>query len=353
MEQMLERIAEDGLEDPRWFALLQALKDGRIKLDVLFTHYVKGEIDDLKTRLHDPLLTEIVAEYRRVDKDPKIRQGLNQLLEYAPEDARLRWLKNGKNILHACIHFEEDGLKRNSVRRTLYTAASKLCRYAFGEAERDTIFASVAFVEQDDTRDVALTERALWTLLEAADDEIRCMILIAATSGADKGPLLRLTVSDVRFYKSDDDFYAELYLRDKKSDARPRSVIVDTEIAHLLYARCEGKKLDEAVFPINENTFWWRFSRIRTAAGMPNLRFKDLRRTALVAAERSGMSHKQLQMMAGHRRAQTTTKYLQHQTTLSREQARLIAAQFGINKKGRSENERGIETGDTKAANGG
>ena len=231
-----------------------------------------------------------------------------------------------------------------------------------GYAERDRIFADVKFAAEDDTRDVWLNAEQLSELVEACDSWFRPFVLVAATTGADRVPLLRLRACDAQIvYRQDLDLrMATLFLRDKKNTTRPRSVAVVRPIAEALMPLVQGKDPDAPVFEAwYDETLGRReiltadrvrraFEEARERAGftktagfVDDLRFKDLRHTAGVAFEQAGFSVTQIGAGLGHKRRETSLKYTKRQLTLGADEALKVARQLGLVERGK---ERQIET---------
>ena len=74
---------------------------------------------------------------------------------------------------------------------------------------------------------------------------------------------------------------------------------------------------------------YW-FDQARTRAGLDHVRFKDLRRTWGVTADRAGLTLSDLQAGMGHRRQQTSIKYTKHQVVLDSQKASRVAEAMGL-----------------------
>ena len=62
MKRLMRRIAEQGLEEPSWHRLLDALRDKELTLPDLLKAKNEGRLDALRIMVQDPLLS---AEERR------------------------------------------------------------------------------------------------------------------------------------------------------------------------------------------------------------------------------------------------------------------------------------------------
>jgi hypothetical protein len=111
-------------------------------------------------------------------------------------------------------------------------------------------------------------------------------VLTALATGADRSPLLRMLVRDVRivFNKKAETCSGGIYLRDSKTDARRRSVAIIDPVCRALLPLCSGKEPDDEVFdgpcdPCQERpepmtTFqvrYW-FEKARDKAGLEHVR---------------------------------------------------------------------------------
>ena len=76
--------------------------------------------------------------------------------------------------------------------------------FHLGPAERNNIFASVAFPREDDSRDVWLNADEVTALLDACEDWFRPFVLTAVSTGADRSPLMRMMVRDVEISRGDE-----------------------------------------------------------------------------------------------------------------------------------------------------
>lgn len=361
MEDLVRRIAEWGLEDPAWHGVLDAVKRKEILLPDLLKAKNEDRLDHLKRMVQDPPLSAAVAEYKRTGLPYEVENGLRLLLEMAEREfgpkPRMGELRSGKAITLLCARAERQGgrdgkpLSHNYVHRSLRNAISLLIGFHWGMAERDRIFADVRFSAEDDTRDVWLNAEQLAKLLEACEPWLRPFVLVAAATGADRAPLLRLRVRDVQIvYRQDLGLrVATIYLQDKKNDARPRSVAVVGPVAEALFQLAEGKAADKAVFhawfdettgrhlPLTKDRVRAAFERARSAAGFTkaagfadDLRFKDLRHTAGVAFEQAGFSVTEIGAGLGHKRRETSLKYTKRQITLGADDALRVARQLGL-----------------------
>lgn len=351
MERLLDEIAQRALVDPTWYELLDAVcRERTITLPELLRARRTGALDGLKRSLHDPLLAEAVEAFLTASEQKReIKIGLKHLLHYADEAygpaARLSML-DGRTITALCRRAEQptkerpQGRKRNSVRRYMHRATSLLLRYHLGRAERDRIFADVDFPAEDDTREVRLSPEEIQRLIRAADEmgyhELGVVIRLALQTSADRGVLLAgghgsrrhrgLLVRDLRIYQDHQSgaFSGEVHLLDRKTGHRSRSVPLTDALCRELLALCKAKGPDDPVFSISYQAPDFLWKRVREAADLRHVRFKDLRAQISIYGEEAGVPLTVLARTMGHGDEAMTRRYQQRATVLSVAQAEAI-----------------------------
>ena len=340
MERCLDELAQKALEDPSWYALLNAVcREKTVTLPALLKAKNTGTLEGLKRSLSDPLIAEAVATFQELATyDRPTGFGLDMLLHYTPAETRLGDLTS-KKITRLCVEAEQDGRKRNTVRRQLLRAISKLLRFHLGNAERNRIFADVQYAGENDTREIFLTPEEIRRLLQASQvesQEFATLVRIALQTSADRGVLLSgknmnkklrgLLVRDVSIYKDNQSgaYKGELFLHDTKTTARSRSVPITDSLCRELLVLCANKSPDDSVFSIKyqQLDFLWR--RARKAAGLKGVRFKDLRAQTAIYAEEAGIPQTIVQRTLGHSNEAMTRRYQQRVATLSDQQAEAI-----------------------------
>lgn len=374
MERMLHRIAAMGLEDTTWYDLLDAVRGGKrgregvLRLTHLLKAYNDGTLNELRFQLKDPVLDDAIDQFTSTDVDYNTENGLVIVQEMARREfgagCRLSILRSGKKITLLCARAEREGgrsrgksrdwdnssLARNTVVRYVKNSISKLCIFHFGAAAREAIFADVQYSAEDDTREIFLDGRQLRQLLDACEPWLRPVVLVAALTGADRAPLLRMRLRDVSVAQSPDLGLrvATVFVKDKKNDARPRSAMLVGPPADQLAELINGRDPDEKVFrawidesgkrlPLTGNRLRQAWERARTRAGFvkakgwhANLRFKDVRHTAGAAFEEVGMGTTKIGAALGHKKRETSLKYTQRQVQLNAHDALKVARHLGI-----------------------
>ena len=282
-----------------------------------------------------------------------VELGLKMLARYAPSAAHVGDL-SGRTITEMCCQAERDGRKRNSVRRTMLRAISLLLRHAWGQAERDRVFAEVDFPSEDDTREVHLTPSEIARLLRYSDEldyrELALVIRMALQTSADRGVLLRgrhagrlyrgLLVRDLRIWQDNvaGTFSGEVYLIDRKTQHRSRTVPLTDTLCRLLLARVKGKREDDPVFTMTYSQMDFPWKRVREAADLQRVRFKDLRAQTSIYGEEAHIPQTVLQRTMGHSDEAMTRRYQARKASMSVDQATAIeAAMLGEAEQGRRE----------------
>lgn len=357
MERALEDVAERALVEPSYREVLEAVVERRLDLPDFLAAYTRGDLDRLRVRLSDPPLSAAIDGYVAAHPPGRgVRIGVDLLRSLAPPKARLSFLRDPRSIVRLCAAAEagepadEEGRrrprKRNSVRRTLLRAISLLLRHELGRAERDRVFADVRYSGTDDTREVLLSPAEITRLLEAADPrgELGTVVRLALATGADRGVLLAgrsaagtapgLLVRQVSIWatgpEGEEAYRGEVYLKDRKADKRPRTVPITDALCRELLPRCAGKGPDEPVFSMTYPQLDYHWRQAREAAGLPDLRFKDLRAQWSIYAEKAGIPLTVASRAMGHGDEAMTRKYQRHQAVLSAEQAAAVLGAMGL-----------------------
>ena len=303
MESLLRDLPTMGFGD-----LVEAVIQREISLPRLYSAHLANSLPALREQRKDPPLSVVVESFRFLTRDDRVLQGLDQLLELAPQGTRLSWLADPKHITTICAQREAQGIKPNSVRRSLYRAISDLLAHEFGKARKTAILTDVIKPKEKDLRDVILTPDQIEAVLDRCDEEFRLFVATALLTGVDRGPLLRLTVSYF------DEARGRLHVPDTKTDARLRTIGLSPEAQSILRLAVRGKRPSDLVFSYRSP--WQvrrRWDTVRAAAGVPTLRFKDLRHVFAQAFIQGGGSLSDLRIILGHSDPKTTMRYLHHQ----------------------------------------
>jgi len=160
----------------------------------------------------------------------------------------------------------------------------------------------VELVPGERPREVYVTPAQVRALANAAEPLTRDVILFAALTGLRRSEILRLTPADVR---------GGVVIVDSRSKSgRPRVVPMPLEAA-----RIARKRLP---FGIGVSLLHKRFDAARTAAGLPQLRFHDLRHAFGTWMAETGADGPTIRDVMGHSSLTVTSRYLQSATESAR-----------------------------------
>ncbi|WP_244936513.1 tyrosine-type recombinase/integrase [Methylobacterium currus] len=120
---------------------------------------------------------------------------------------------------------------------------------------------------------------------------LRPLITMAIETGMRKGELLSIRWVDVDF-----DARTVKILRTK--NGHPRTVPLSPTAIQTLSAM---KRDAERVFPISDNAVRFAWERMRKRAGIPDLRFHDLRHEGISRLFEAGLNVPEVAMVSGHR----------------------------------------------------
>lgn len=160
----------------------------------------------------------------------------------------------------------------------------------------------IELVPGERPREVYVTPAQVRALAKAAEPLTRDVILFAALTGLRRSEILRLTPADVR---------GDVVIVDSRSKAgRPRVVPMPAEAA-----RIARKRLP---FGIGTSLLHKRFEAARAAAGLPELRFHDLRHAFGTWMAETGADGPTIRDVMGHSSLTVTSRYLQSATESAR-----------------------------------
>jgi integrase len=193
-------------------------------------------------------------------------------------------------------------------------------------------------------------EQARAFLTEAAGDRLSCLFVLAITSGLREGELFGLKWADIDFtqgflrvQRTLEEVRGRFALHDPKTTAARRRVdLPKVAISALLYHRrrmlAEGQDVRGGlVFCDRDGSFLRRSNVARRAlhpilarAGLPRIRFHDLRHSAASLLLAAGESPKVVQERLGHAKIETTLNIYAHVTSgMQQEAARKLDRLLG------------------------
>ncbi len=328
MESLLESIALRALTNPDYYRILESYRDGVLSISELYKAHQQGMILDLLAHLTDPLISVAVDDYVTREHDRIVKIGLLDLKEIL-QSKRISYLRDPKNLLQFLADvqdgkFSRPPIKRNSVRRRHMRAISKLLRYHIGNFERDNVFSDVSFPAEDDSRGIILEIRQIPEFLSQFSGEVKTIVKTAILTGADRNVLFKIKRKHVVIMSNGTEWSAELFLDDRKTKHRQRTVTVVDSLAKEICDLMHNKEPNDTVFNLTVNQFenFWRKGK---AEGFNHIRMKDLRHTFTALAERSGMSLSDISATAGHNNTAQTAEYLRkNRAQFDSEKARQI-----------------------------
>lgn len=338
MEDALKNRAVTGYTD-----LVQQVADKVLPLVEFYTAHIEGpeQLDRLRSRAGDPLLSAAVEEYRPRVSDRRVEIGLDQLLALAPEGARLSYLQEPQSLqqlyqdgIAGVDRLDEEGrpIRRapNTVRRGLHRAVAELLTYKLGRGSMLAVMAEVKKPSANDERHVMLSLDEIRHALELADVEFRPILGLALTTGIDTTPLLRIRDSD---YNPDE---GTLRVTDTKTASRPRTLLLRGEpvlenAEHWLsFLRVWVNNPSELLVPLTVRQIRSRWEALRAEIGRPEVRWKDLRGIFATYYLQAGGDPRILQDVLGHATMTMTLRYLKRLPVGSRRHVSESAKTMGL-----------------------
>jgi len=138
--------------------------------------------------------------------------------------------------------------------------------------------------------------------VETRRSHLKPLIILALDTGMRRGELFKLRWQDVDF-----DRHLIFICATHTKTQRERMVPLTTR-AHQELAALKESNSDERVFPYTDVKI--AFKAVKEEAGLPDLRFHDLRHTAITRMVRGGISASETGKIAGHTQPATTYRYV-------------------------------------------
>lgn len=268
-----------------------------------------------------------MEEVRDQIRDNRVRSGLDQLLRYADEGARFSWIQEPKNISRVCNQAINARRRPNSVRRSLFRAISDLLTLTLGKSQRQSILAEVNAPYEDDQRNVDVSGEQIRVLVKLCLERDLVIAVVALLTGIDRGPLMKVMVAHWNTAEK------LLTVPDEKASERFRILPIPPILAAVLDRLVEGKAQNERLFPHTTSQIRDRWEAIRDAAGVKELRFKDLRHVFASNYLRGGGELRELQSVLGHASVKTTMRYLNRVPRTSEARMEAALATAGISEE--------------------
>lgn len=326
MESMLHELAVSGSDD-----LVRQVAEKRLSLIELYTARLKGSeaLETLRSRANDPSLSDVVATFRPKAADPSIDTGLDQLLRYAPDGARLSWLCEPTNVTDLYARAMGDGRRANTVRRALHRAVADLLTHQIGRGAMLGVMADARVPSENDERRVLLTVDEVRKALEIADEPFRAVLGYALTTGIDRGPMLAQLIYHY------DESAGTLFVPDTKAKDRERTLSlrghpVLENAEYWLRQLVAGRKADQKLVPLTMRQIRTRWEDVRQKIGRDEVRWKDVRGIFATYYLLSGGEPRELQAIMGHSTMAMTLRYLRRLPAGNRERLKEHAKAFGM-----------------------
>lgn len=326
MEQALRHIWEDG-----HYELVEALepegpgRGGQINLPTLYHAWRRDELDELTRRIDNPPLKDAVKGFAKTLSYDNHRLGARHLLRItvvpsgpllAGKEARVSWLYEPSHI-DGCVRYmiDDEGYKPNTVRNGLWGFVSKFLKEQLSESEARSILREADRPSEDDRRDVILSPRALHRVISASEWEVRMFLLVKASTGIDKSPILRIRGRDV------DEEKWTLLVRDDKTQERRARIDLPAVAMYALRGLLEGRKPGEEAFRLSKGQLDYRWRKARKDAGLSpengyedGVRLKDLRHTFAAHYVQAGGNIAGLKGRLRHKREAQSLMYARYET---------------------------------------
>lgn len=326
IERSLHELAVTG-----WGDLVERAAAKDLRLVDLYTAKLLGRerLEEVRKAPSDPPLTEVIERVRMIVGDERVKEGFAQLLKLAPDGARLSWLRTPQNVSAMYVRRLDQGLKPNSVRRSLHRAVAEILSHELGRGQMLAVMADVKVPSAQDERRSILTVEEAIRALEAADEEFRPVLGYALTTGID-----RLPMSAQRVHHFDEK-EGTLYVPDTKAKDRERTLSLRGEpvlenAEFWLRQLIAGKRPGEPLIPITERQIRSRWEGVRSEIGREELRWKDLRGVFATYYLLAGGEPRELQAILGHSGMAMTLRYLRRQPAGNRLRLREQAKRFGL-----------------------
>lgn len=336
MERCVDELAVQGWGD------LVARLGSDLRLPDLYAAKIlgPGELQRLRERKTIPPLIEVLYKAERFIQDPRARHGVGELRTYLEELGALgetfAWLQDPANLNDLYAHaLEESGKPPNSLRRSLHRAVAEILSHELGRGKMLGIMADVTKPSADDERDVDLTPKEIGKLLEALDEEARPVAELGLLSGIDLTPILRIRPRD---YDAD---AGDVAVDDRKAESRKRRIALSSAAESIIRRHAAGRDESEPIFGLTRWAFRHRFDTAKKTAGLPELRFKDLRGVFATNYLRAGGSPKELMHILGHSSMTMTLRYVRRLPVGKRVEMEAAAEKMGLSMKQRLRVERG------------
>ena len=303
MDATIRELASTGRHEA-----LDALREGRINLPDLHAAKVNGKLHALTREVADAPLIEAVRDFLCAHYDARYKTAMERVLQIAPAGARVSWLGDPFNVSRLVRRYRELGLSGSTERREM-AGVRLLLRERLGKAAAAEVMQDVRLRPHGPGRTGWLTQNEIGRLRDQAGDWW-IIIGFAIATGLRRGEVLSLLVKDI-------DFRAGTVVVPAGKSVKARRVVpLGGQILSSLKTWVAEEALEEAggLFgSITTHTLRLAWQSIRSAAGLDDVRFHDLRHTYAVHCAKAGMPLGELQQRLGHATITMTMRYAVYQ----------------------------------------
>ncbi len=307
MEAAIRELASTGRHEA-----LDALREGRISLPDLHTAKVTGRLHEFSREVTDPSLADAIRDFWGAHPDARYKTAMDRVLEVAPTGARVSWLADPGHVALLVRRYRELGLSGGTERREM-SAVRLLLREQVGKAAAAEIMDQVKLRPDSRGRTRWLTRTEIARLRECAGDWW-IVIGFAIATGLRRGEIFALQIKDVDFQAG-----AVVVPAGKSARARRRVPLGGESLDALgSWLTEEGLGEADALFgSVTTHTLRKAWEQIRSAAGLADVRFHDLRHTYAVHCAKAGMPLGELQQRLGHASIVMTMRYAVYQPPMA------------------------------------
>ena len=291
---------------------VDTLRAGGITLPALHAAKITGRLHGLLKDVTDPLLTDAIRDFLRTNNDPRYKPAMDRLRKIMPTGARVSDLRDARHVERLALSYREEGLSGGTERREM-SGVRLLLKQCFGKAVAAEIMDQVKLRPDSRGRTRWLTRNEIARLRECAGDWW-IVIGFAIATGLRRGEIFALQVKDVEFQAG------AVVVPGGKSVKAMRRVPLGGESLDALGGWVTEEGLGEAdpLFgSITTHTLRKAWEQIRSAAGLADVRFHDLRHTYAVHCAKAGMPLGELQQRLGHASIVMTMRYAVYQPPMA------------------------------------
>jgi integrase len=303
MEATIRELALTGRHEA-----LDALRERRVSLPELHAARVKGKLREVTREVTDVLLTGAVRHFLGAHYDARYKTAMERLLNVAPAGARTSWLGDPANVARVVRRYRELGLSSGTERREM-AGVRLLMRECLGKSKAVEVMQDVNLRPHGQGRTRWLTRGEIGRLHNQAGDWWT-IIGFAIATGLRRGEVLSLLVKDI-------DFRVGTVVVPAGKSAKARRVVpLGGQILSSLQTWVAEEAIEETegLFgSITTHTLRLAWQSIRSAAGLDDVRFHDLRHTYAVHCAKAGMPLGELQQRLGHATITMTMRYAVYQ----------------------------------------